>query len=142
MSSWAEAVLAFVVVLGFGAALFLFTGEPIGGESSDATRPMAVDQEAAIRGQMTAESAGCLLCHTVDGTPGSGPTLRSVAGSSRPLASGETVVADDAYLFASIVDPGAQVVAGFDAIMPPDYAETLTEGEVEDIVEYIKSLSS
>ena len=52
------------------------------------------------------------------------------------------MIADDAYLFGSIVDPANQVVEGYEAIMPPDYGETLTEGEVEDLVEYIRSLGS
>ena len=33
------------------------------------------------------------------------------------------------------------VVVDFDNIMPPDYGDSLTEGEVGDLVEYIKSLA-
>ena len=142
MSSWSEAVLALLVLVGFGAALFLFTGADLGDGSTDTTQPVAIDEAAAARGQVLAESTGCLACHSVDGTPGSGPTWRGVAGSSRPLTTGESVVADDAYLFSSIVDPANQLVEGYEAIMPPDYGETLTEAEVEDLVEYIKSLAS
>lgn len=142
MSTWSEGILAIIVLVAFGAALFLFSGEELGGPSTGTPQPVAIDQEAAARGQVLAESTGCLQCHTVDGTPGSGPTWRGLAGSSRPLASDESVTADDAYLFASIVDPAAQIVAGFEAIMPPDYGETLTEAEVEDMVEYIKSLGA
>lgn len=140
MSSWAEGVLALIVLLGFGLALVLFSGESIGDGATASTQPVAIDPEAAARGEALSESTGCLQCHTVDGTPGSGPTFRGLAGSSRPLASGETVIADDVYLFNSIVDPSAQIVAGFEAIMPPDYGDTLTEAEVEDLVEYIESL--
>ncbi len=49
---------------------------------------------------------------------------------------------DDVHLTNSIVDPGSQVVAGFDNIMSPDYEDSLTEQEVVDLVEYIKSLAS
>jgi cytochrome c oxidase subunit 2 len=63
-----------------------------------------------------------------------------MAGSDVTLASGETVVADDAYLFNSIIDPASQVVAGFDAVMPTTYADSLSEAEINDLVEYIKSL--
>ena len=142
MSNWSEGLLALVVVLGFGAALFFFTGADLGDGSTDTTQPVAIDEASAERGQLLAESTGCLACHSVDGTPGSGPTWRGVAGSSRPLTTGETVIADDAYLFSSIVDPANQLVEGYEAIMPPDYGETLTEVEVEDLVEYIKSLAS
>ncbi len=142
MRSWSEGVLALVVLIGFGAALFLFTGADLGDGSSGTTQPVAIDEAAAGRGQVLAESTGCLACHSIDGTPGSGPTWRGVAASSRPLTTGESVIADDAYLFSSIVDPANQLVEGYEAIMPPDYGETLTETEVEDLVEYIKSLAS
>jgi cytochrome c oxidase subunit 2 len=56
------------------------------------------------------------------------------------LVTGESVLADDAYLFSSIVDPAAQVVAGFDAVMPTTYSETLSEDEINDLVQYIRSL--
>lgn len=142
MSSWSEGVLALVVLVGLGAALFWFTGGELTGGTTDTTQPVVLDEAAVARGQLLAESTGCLACHSIDGTPGSGPTWRGLAGSSRPLASGETVVADDAYLFNSIVDPASQLVQGYEAIMPPDYGETLSEAEVEDLVEYIKSLAS
>jgi cytochrome c oxidase subunit 2 len=142
MRSWAEGILALVIVLGLGAALFLFSGETLGDESTATTEPITVDPDAAVRGEIIASRTGCLACHTVDGTPGSGPTWKGVAGTSRPLISGETVIADDAYLTNSIVDPGSQVVQGFDNIMPPDYGESLTDQEVSDLVEYIKSLAS
>lgn len=142
MTTWSEGLLALMVLISFGTALFLFTGEELGGGTTNTTQPVAIDEGAAARGEILAESTGCLACHTVTGAPGTGPTFRGLAGSSRPLASGETVIADDAYLFASIVAPASQVVEGYEAIMPPDYGDTLTETEVEDLVEYIKSLSS
>jgi cytochrome c oxidase subunit 2 len=101
-----------------------------------------VDPDAAVRGEIIANGTGCLACHTINGTPSSGPTWRGLAGSSRPLQSGEVVTADDVYLTNSIIAPGSEVVAGFDNLMPPDYGETLTEQEVGDLVEYIKSLAS
>ncbi|HIE22574.1 MAG TPA: cytochrome c [Acidimicrobiia bacterium] len=140
MRSWWEAVLALAVVLALGAGLFFFSGGTLG--QSTTTTPVVVDTEAAARGEALATQLGCLACHSTDGTPGVGPTWKGLAGSSRPLASGESVVADDAYLLNSIVEPAEQVVAGFDPIMPPDYGETLSEQEISDLVEYIRSLSS
>ncbi len=120
----------------------MFSGESLGEGSTATTAPIIVDPDAAVRGEIIASSTGCLACHTIDGTPGSGPTWRGLAGSSRPLQSGDVVTADDVYLTNSIVDPGSQVVAGFDNIMSPDYEDSLTEQEVVDLVEYIKSLAS
>ncbi len=141
MRNWAEGVFALVVIVGLGAALFMFTGETLGEGTTDTTAPMTVDPDAAVRGEIIAGSTGCLACHTTDGTPGSGPTWRGVSGSNRRLQSGEVVIADDVYLTNSILDPGSQVVVGFDSIMPPDYGDSLTEREVGDLVEYIKSLT-
>jgi mono/diheme cytochrome c family protein len=142
MRSWTEGVLAIIVVVALGAVLFLFGGGSIGGDTPDTTTPIDFDADSAVRGQVLAGSAGCLACHTIDGTPSSGPTWKGLAGSSRPLTSGESVIADDTYLFNSIVDPSLQVVQGFDAIMSPDYGDSLSNDEITDLVNYIKSLAS
>lgn len=144
MNTWSEGALALIVVVVLGIGLFLFTGQSIGdgGGGSGTTQPVAVDPEAASRGGTLAEGQGCLQCHTTDGRPGSGPTWKGLAGSTRPLSSGEEVVADDTYLFNSIVTPSNQVVEGFDAIMPTFYADQLDEQQIDDLVEYIKSLAA
>ena len=141
MRSWTEGLLAVIVILALGAGLFLFTGESLGGETPDDTTAPSFDPDAAARGQVLAESNACLQCHSVDGTDGTGPTWKGLAGSSRPLTTGESVVADDAYLDLSIVDPGAQIVLGYDNVMPVDPGQSLTDEELSDMIEYIKSLS-
>lgn len=142
MSSWTEGALALIVVAGLGIGLFLFTGQELGDGAggSDTTQPITVDRDAAARGEVLAEGQGCLQCHTTDGTSASGPTWKGLAGSTRPLESGEEVVADDAYLFSSIVDPNSQVVEGYEAIMPTFYSDQLDEQQITDLVEYMKSL--
>lgn len=143
MKGWAEGALALAVTLVLGAGLWLFTGQPVGGDDeqggTDST-VIAVDTEAAARGQAIAADTGCQACHSTDGAAGTGPTWKGLAGASRPLVSGETVTADDAYLFNSIIDPPSQVVAGFEPVMPTTYADQLSEQEIDDLVEYIKSL--
>ncbi|MDX1467935.1 MAG: cytochrome c [Acidimicrobiia bacterium] len=143
MRQWVEAVLALGVVMLLGLGLFLFAGESPGGSTPDASAPISFDAEAAARGEVLAEAQGCLQCHTVDGTLGTtGPTWKGLAGSSRPVEGGGFVTADDTYLFNSIVDPDSQVVTGYQPVMPAFYADQLSEQEVGDLVEYIKSLSS
>ncbi len=142
MRSWVEAVLAIVVLVALGGVLLLFSGESLTDGSPTTTAPIEADPEAAVRGEQVSNSIGCLACHTIDGTPGSsGPTWKGLAGSSRPLDTGEVVIADDEYLVNSIIDPNLQIVAGYDPVMP-NYSDQLTEDEVNDVVEYIKSLSS
>jgi cytochrome c551/c552 len=140
MRSWAEGALALGVTVVLGLGLWLFTGEPIGAGSTQTTVAIVFDVEAAARGEVLAAETGCLACHAIDGTTSTGPTWKGLAGASRPLTSGESVVANDAYLFNSIVNPNSQAVAGFEPVMPTTYSETLTEAEINDLVEYIKSL--
>jgi len=143
MRTWAEGILATAVVVAIGLAMFLATGESLTGDSATTTIPVTADPEAAMRGAVLAEGTGCLQCHSVDGTPGSsGPTWKGVAGSSRPLETGETVIADDDYLRRSIVDPYTELLAGYTDVMPDTYGTQLTPEEIDDLVEYIKSLAA
>jgi mono/diheme cytochrome c family protein len=96
----------------------------------------------AARGRQLVEEQGCLSCHTTDGTDSTGPTWTGLVGSQVQLADGTTVVADDAYLLRSILEPDAQVVDGFPAglmasAVPPG---TLTRAEAEAIVAYLRTL--
>jgi mono/diheme cytochrome c family protein len=140
MRNWAEGGFALALVLLLGLGLWLFNGDNPTSSGSGDTVVIAVDTEAAVRGQAVAASTGCQACHSIDGSAGTGPTWKGLAGASRPLESGESVVADDNYIFNSIIDPRSQVVAGFDKVMPTTYSEQLTEDEINDLVEYIKSL--
>lgn len=142
MNSWREGVLALGVVIVVGAALFLYTGQSLGGVETTTSVTVALDPAAAARGEQLVNAQGCLACHTIDGSAGSAPTWKGLAGSMRPLTSGEQVVADDAYLFNSIVDPRSQIVEGYTALMPTFFADTLDEQQINDIVEYIKSLAT
>lgn len=143
MSSWTEGALALIVVVGIGLGLFLFTGETLGdGPSGGTAAPITVDTEAAARGEVLVSEQACLNCHTTDGTSLSGPTWKGLAGSLRPLSGGEEVVADDNYLFNSIVAPSNQIVEGYEDLMPGFYADQLDDDQITDLVEYIKSLAN
>jgi len=90
------------------------------------------------RGLALVTANGCRGCHSIDGSPGVGPTWFQLAGSEVPLSGGGTVVADDAYLLESILKPQAKIVAGFEAQQMPVY--NFTEEQVADIIAYIKTL--
>jgi cytochrome c oxidase subunit 2 len=55
------------------------------------------------------------------------------------LEDGSKVIADEAYLHESIVDPMAKIVKGYPPSMIP-FEGILTEEQIADIIEYIKSL--
>lgn len=87
-------------------------------------------------------SNGCDTCHTIDGNPDTGPTLKGVYGHEITLATKGTVTADDAYLKESILDPDTKVVKGFtlgvmSAAVRPG---SVTDSEADDLVAYIKTL--
>jgi cytochrome c oxidase subunit 2 len=91
------------------------------------------------RGRDVAAERGCLRCHTLDGTPHLGPSWAGLYMSNIPLDDGQTVVADPAYLTRAMMDPTAEVHAGYSAIMP-SYAGLLDAPEVAALVELMRRL--
>ena len=81
----------------------------------------------------------CQACHSIDGSPGNGPTWLGLYGSDVELADGTTVIADEAFILESILDPNATIVAGYQAGMP-QFSLTLSEEEIEDILAFIETL--
>jgi hypothetical protein len=62
-------------------------------------------------------------------------------GSRVLLSDGRTVVADEAYIRESILDPNAKIVAGFSRDIMPTFQGVLNEEQVLELTEYIKSLA-
>jgi cytochrome c oxidase subunit 2 len=108
-------------------------------QGQEVEAPAAVEASPEERGQTLASEQGCLSCHSADGSELVGPTWLGLFGSQRQLEDGSTVTADEAYLRESILDPEAQVVAGYPMIMPDAY-DFLAQEEIDAVIEYIKSL--
>jgi cytochrome c oxidase subunit 2 len=100
-----------------------------------------VAQDPAALGQQVASSAGCVACHSIDGSPLVGPTWKGLFGRTETMADGSTVTADEAYIEESILNPGAKLVQGYADVMPKNYADVLTPDEIKGIIEYIKTLN-
>jgi len=93
------------------------------------------------RGQRWYTSFGCNACHTLDGTPGVGPSWQGLFGSQNALADGGTVTADEAYITESILNPNAKIVEGYAPnLMPQNFGERVNEAQIQDLIEFIKSL--
>ena len=92
------------------------------------------------RGHELLEKYGCLGCHSEDGTSRVGPTFKGIWGRSVTVVTSgteRTISVDEAYLRRSILVPGADVVKGFPAIMPPF---SLKEEELSTVSDYLKGL--
>jgi cytochrome c oxidase subunit 2 len=90
-------------------------------------------------GEQLYKSKACITCHSIDGSVKTGPSFQGIFGHSVDLADGITVTADENYIRQSILDPGSQVVKGFQPVMPT-YAGTLKPQDIDGLIEYIKSL--
>lgn len=91
------------------------------------------------KGEELVERSGCLACHSLDGTPKVGPTLKGIYGHRVELADGKTATADDNYIREAILDPNAKVVKGFQPVMPT-FKGQLKDEDVAAIIAYIKTL--
>lgn len=91
------------------------------------------------KGKALFESSGCGGCHSIDGTPKVGPTLKGVFGRTVQLETGKTVQADEEYLRESIVEPNEDIVKGYQPIMPP-YQATLKDDDLAAVIAYLKTL--
>jgi cytochrome c oxidase subunit 2 len=97
-------------------------------------------ESLAAGGQRLFQSLGCAACHA-DEAPLRGPRLENLFGRSVLLRDGRTVLADEAYLRESILDPGAKITAGFEPIMPV-YRGQVSEEDLLKLIAYMKSLRS
>jgi cytochrome c oxidase subunit 2 len=94
----------------------------------------------AQAGQKLFKDMACAVCHREDAT-GLGPTLEGLYGAAVALEDGSSVVADEAYLRESVVNPSAKIVAGFQALMPTYQGQVNEEGLLQ-LIEYMKSLKA
>lgn len=103
--------------------------------------PVSPATDLAAQGELVASQLGCLKCHTSDGTAHIGPTFLDLYGRRETLADGRVVFVDEAYLTRSMMDPRAEVVRGYDPVMPPFHGK-LDPTSSASLVEFIKSLRS
>ena len=98
----------------------------------------AGEMSLAARGQRTFQDLACHTCHMADAS-GRGPSLERLFGTQVKLADGRSVLADEAYLRESILNPQAKLVAGYQPLMPT-FQGLVNEEALLGLIEYIKSL--
>jgi cytochrome c oxidase subunit 2 len=92
----------------------------------------------AAQGEQLFHRYGCSGCHEPGGTVRA-PNLNGVFGSPVPLSDGSVVIADEKYVRDSILDPKAQVAAGYAPVMPT-FAGQVNEDDLAKLVAYIESI--
>jgi cytochrome c oxidase subunit 2 len=103
------------------------------------TRDASGETDLAFAGASVARQHDCLACHTTDGQRHIGPTWAGLYGADVTLDDGRRVKADAEYLTRSMMEPSADVVAGYKPVMPTFFG-ILTPAETAALVEYIGSL--
>ncbi len=122
--------------------------------ASTGSSKIGPDADALARGRRLYETAGCVACHMIDGSSRIGPRWKGMWGrvetlsaprapaTSSPRSAGPpapVVVVDAAYIRLSILDPAAEVVAGYPPAMP-SFAGHLSEADIVDVITFIQSL--
>ncbi len=112
--------------------------KPAEAEKGPAKKAAPVAREGARLVQVK----GCVACHTMDGTPKIGPTFKGVFGKKETvIRNGQEreITVDEAFIKQTLLHPEIDRVKGFPPIMPSQQGQ-LTDKEIDEIVEYIKTL--
>lgn len=99
------------------------------------------DLDDVTCGERWVNISGCTACHSLDGSDLVGPTWLGAYGEPVELTDGTTVTVDDEYLRNSILDPNAQIVAGYaEGLMPQNFVDLLDDEQIDQIMAFIASL--
>jgi cytochrome c oxidase subunit II len=91
-------------------------------------------------GEKLYKEKGCNACHSVDGSVVLGPSFKGIFGRSGDLADGKTYAVDENYIRRSILEPQAQIVKGFQPVMP-SYKGILSDDDISALIAYMKTLN-
>lgn len=98
-------------------------------------------ESPSAQGEKLFQSLGCASCHRAD-VQGRGPQLTGLFGKPQKLDTGQEVVADEAYIRESILDPQAKRVLGFGSVQMPSFRGQVTEEQILQLIAYIRALGA
>ena len=162
VAAWGRRIVVAVLIVFAGAVVVLIaaTREPAGaqtcsgrcrteaepmvaGASIASAQVAAVGSESApavTGGSTLFHERGCAGCHRADAT-GIGPTLYGLFGSPVQDPTCGVAFVDESYVRETIENPAATVAVGPQPVMA-SFDGQLTPSELQDLVEYLKSLSA
>jgi cytochrome c oxidase subunit II len=89
-------------------------------------------------GEEIVKKSGCLTCHSLDGSAGTGPSYKGLFGKQENFADGSNGTADENYIRESILRPQAKIVKGYEnGNMPPF---VFTDAKLDAIIAYLKTV--
>jgi len=113
-----------------------------------ASGPVKIDSTVAAipgaAGKLLTEQKGCIACHSADGTKIVGPSYKGIFGHKVTVDSDgkeREITVDEEYIKKSILEPDADIVKGFNKGSMISYKGQLSDEEIDQIIEYIKTLS-
>lgn len=102
--------------------------------------PAVAGLTPAELGEKIYTEKGCNACHSVDGSVVLGPSFKGLVGRTGENADGSTYTADENYIRQSIIEPQAQIVKGFQPVMP-SFKGILSEDDISALIAYMKTLN-
>lgn len=123
-------------------------------ETTDDTTATSVNSASGMENEPTAKlefsahtilrEKGCMTCHTIDGSEKLAPSFKGLVGTKRiVITDGEEreVLVDEEYLRRSILSPNADIAKGYTIGMMPSQKYNLSEDELVQVIESIKSIN-
>ena len=100
-------------------------------------------ESPAATGKRIMQNIGCFACHSIDGSKLVGPSFKGTWGNTHTVVTGKDkreITVDEEYIKQSIYDPNADVVDGFGKGLMLSYEGQLSDDDVANIIEYLKTL--
>jgi cytochrome c oxidase subunit 2 len=99
---------------------------------------LRADRSLALQGRQLFQKLQCVTCHHAE-AGGRAPLLEGLYGKTVELEGGRRVRADESYIRRSILNPAAEVRAGYRPIMPT-FQGQVSEEDLVRLVAFIKGL--
>ena len=90
------------------------------------------------------KAKGCNACHSTDGSRIVGPSYLDLFGEQQTvIRDGKeiTLKVDEEYIKRSILEPNYEIVKGYPKGLMQSYKGSLTDHDIELIIEYLKTLN-
>jgi len=110
---------------------------------ADYTKWVNDKSSAEHPGLQVMKKNACLSCHSLDGSRIIGPSFKGVWGITETVVTEgaeRQITVDEAYVKNSIYDPNADITLGYNQGLMISYKDLVTEDEIVDIIEYLKTL--